>query len=226
MRMAISSKRMPFAGFFQNPSRDLDALAPLARRGKPDELAAALTFGRRLCGKQMTRKPRQIGIAVRLASLQLDAALLELRDRAHVAVGNGDERVRRALHERPEKLRFGLRLERHVEQQHGHRRPTRYGASATSSAFVAVANSEARSLAPASAISVSTRSSRSARSGPLRSNPRQWSRCDPGQPQFLQRAREGFGKTWSARNGREVIERFVFGCFERRACGDGFVAER
>ena len=56
----------------------------------------------------MTRKPREIGIAVRLASLQLDAALLELRDRAHVAVGNGDERLRRAFNQRPEKFRFGI----------------------------------------------------------------------------------------------------------------------
>ena len=66
----------------QNSSCNFDALAPFAGSGKPDQLAAALTFGRRLCGKEVTRKPREIGIAVRLASLQLDAAFLELRDRA------------------------------------------------------------------------------------------------------------------------------------------------
>src|SRR5687768_6176812 len=80
--------------FFENASRDFDAFPAFARRGKPDELAGALTFGRRLCGKQVARKSREIRIAFGLASLQLDAAFLELRDRAHVAVGNGNKRLR------------------------------------------------------------------------------------------------------------------------------------
>src|SRR5689334_12353725 len=60
-------------GFFQDAPSDLDALAPLTWRGKPDELAAPLAFGRRLGGKEVTRKPREIGIAVRLESPQLNA---------------------------------------------------------------------------------------------------------------------------------------------------------
>ena len=88
--MAISSNRMRFvftargptparcrsaalrlapAAGAQNSPGDFDALASLAWRRKPDQLSAALTFWRRLRRKQMTRKPREIGVAVRMLCL-------------------------------------------------------------------------------------------------------------------------------------------------------------
>ena len=70
--------------FFENPPDDFDAFAPLAWRRKPDQLSAALTFRRRLRRKQMTRKPREIGVAVRMECLGRHAAFLELRDSPHV----------------------------------------------------------------------------------------------------------------------------------------------
>ena len=88
----------------------------------------------------MTRKPREIGVAVRMECLDRDAAFLELLDSPRVTVRDRDQRVRTyvvsdlvadlqvayatfrsAVHERPQKPRFRIRLERHIEQQHGHR---------------------------------------------------------------------------------------------------------
>ena len=92
-RCRSAALRLASAAGAENPPDDFDAFAPLAWRRKPDQLSAALTFRRRLRRKQMTRKPREIGVAVRMECLDRDAAFLELLDSPRVAARDRDQHV-------------------------------------------------------------------------------------------------------------------------------------
>ena len=200
-------------GFVQDAPDDLDRLPALTRGGEQPDIAQAFALGRRRAAENEAAKAAKIGRRIGDVANNVDdgAHRFERRDRESIALGNGDERVWRALEQRARKRPFGAGVERHVEQHYRQRGPP----NAAGPARVGCDPEECGPIVHAGGGTLIFNAGEQDAQIAVQTIAR-----DASQSQLVERTRQGFGEPGKRGDWSKVVELAGGEGVEHGACGN------